>query len=380
MGQIKILYVEDEDNIRENTKRPLQYLCDELYLAKNGQDGLEKYKQYKPDIVISDIKMPVMNGIEMAKLIKQIQPNQHIIFTTAHSESAFFMDAIEMHVDGYILKPIDYELLENKIRLIIDQIILKQQYHLQQELLNQQELEMLAQAKNAQMGELIGNIAHQWRQPLSIITTAASGIQIRKKMGIVDEKYEEELLEAINQNGQYLSTTIDKFTNYVNEQKVIKKVIIQDRINIALDIVGGSLSEYGIKVINNYDEKDPIEVKIIIGELSQVIINIINNAKDILLHNNIDNKLITIDLEKTNQDIIISIQDNGGGIPLDIIDKIFDPYFTTKHKSQGTGLGLHMSKTIIEKNINGKLSCENRDDGAVFYIKLPLYTDQDKRS
>ena len=120
--KITILYVEDETQIRENTQRPLNYLCDELVVASNGESGLELYRKYNPDIVVSDIKMPNMNGIDMCKAIKEIDPDQHIIFTTAHNESGYFMDAIDMQVDGYILKPIDYDLLENKILNIKKQI------------------------------------------------------------------------------------------------------------------------------------------------------------------------------------------------------------------------------------------------------------------
>jgi len=128
---ITILYVEDEENIRENTKRPLSYLCDELILASDGKEGLELYKQHNPNIVVSDIKMPDMNGIEMCKAIKAIKEEQHIVFTTAHSENSYFMEAIEMQVDGYILKPIDYDLLEKKINNIINNINIE--YRLKQQ-------------------------------------------------------------------------------------------------------------------------------------------------------------------------------------------------------------------------------------------------------
>ncbi|MEA1955758.1 MAG: diguanylate cyclase [Campylobacterota bacterium] len=135
--EIKILYVEDEQGIRENTKRPLKYLCDELLVACNGQEGLELYQQHFPDIVVSDIKMPKMNGIEMCKEIKKINENQHIVFTTAHSESDYFMDAIEMQVDGYILKPIDYDLLEKKIEKIIQEISIKHKVQQQEKLIHE---------------------------------------------------------------------------------------------------------------------------------------------------------------------------------------------------------------------------------------------------
>jgi diguanylate cyclase (GGDEF)-like protein len=126
---ITILYVEDEAQIRENMKRPLDYLCNRLVVGCDGKEGLELYKESRPDIVITDIKMPEMNGIEMAKAIKDIYPKQHIVFITAHSENTYFMDAIDMQVDGYILKPIDYDLLEKKIGEIIEQIKIEKELH-----------------------------------------------------------------------------------------------------------------------------------------------------------------------------------------------------------------------------------------------------------
>ncbi len=139
LKNITILYVEDEDEIRENTKRPIKYLCDNLLVASNGEDGLKLYKEHHADIdiVISDIKMPKINGIEMCRAIKEIDNNQHIVFTTAYSESNYFIDAIEMQVDGYILKPIDYNLLENKIKSIKRQIDATLQLKRQKILINE---------------------------------------------------------------------------------------------------------------------------------------------------------------------------------------------------------------------------------------------------
>jgi len=129
---IKILYVEDEVDIRNNTSRPLKYLCDELIVGVDGEDGLELFKKHKPDIVISDIKMPKMDGIQMSKAIKEISKNAHIVFTTAHSDSSFFMEAIELQVDGFVLKPIDYKLLKKKINTITEQVRLKKRFQEQQ--------------------------------------------------------------------------------------------------------------------------------------------------------------------------------------------------------------------------------------------------------
>jgi diguanylate cyclase (GGDEF)-like protein len=123
---ITILYVEDEPGIRDSLSGVLDYFCDELIVANDGVDGLRCYKEHLPDIVVSDIKMPNMNGIEMVRAIKQINPRQHIIYTTAHSESAYFLDAIDMQVDGYILKPVNLDKLEDKIESIKDIIFTKE--------------------------------------------------------------------------------------------------------------------------------------------------------------------------------------------------------------------------------------------------------------
>jgi len=228
------------------------------------------------------------------------------------------------------------------------------------------------QSKMASMGDMIGNIAHQWRQPLSVISTAASGIQISKDLNTLTDKEENKLLEIIVKNTKFLSETIDTFRDYIKEKKELKEVILQDRINIVINIVIATLKNNHIELINNIDNKELIKITIVIGELSQVIINLINNAKDVLLENNVDKPFVKIDLIKKEDKVIITVEDNGGGIPDDIFTKIFDPYFTTKHQSIGTGLGLHMSKDIIEKSLNGRLYAKNINDGVVFSIELPL--------
>ncbi len=246
--------------------------------------------------------------------------------------------------------------------------------HIQEEikLASQQEIQIQESTKMAQMGEMIGNIAHQWRQPLSVISTSASGMMIEKEYNILsDEKFNLHC-ENILTNSDLLSETIDIFRDITTEKKELKKVIIQDRINIALKVLSSTLENYNIKLINNINYTHPIELTIMVGELSQVIINILNNSKDILVERKVKTPWIKIDCIKENNIARITIEDNAGGISEDIISKIFDPYFTTKHQSQGRGLGLHLSYKIIFKNLHGKLYTINSKNGAVFYIELPL--------
>jgi len=201
--------------------------------------------------------------------------------------------------------------------------------------------------KMAQMGEMIGNIAHQWRQPLSVITTAASGIRMKKEYAQISDEELYKLLDSIVLNSEHLSSTIDVFRNFIKEKVELKEVIIQDRINNALSIIETRMQNEHIKLINSVDYSSPVKAIIIVGELSQVIINIINNAIDILVKKSDPVKTIEIDLKQDDHNITITIEDNGGGISEKTMAHIFEPYFTTKHKAVGTGVGLYMSYDII---------------------------------
>jgi len=226
--------------------------------------------------------------------------------------------------------------------------------------------------KMAQMGEMIGNIAHQWRQPLSVITTAASGIKMKKEYAKISDEELFSLLDSIVLNSEHLSSTIDVFRNFIKEKVELKEVVIQDRIDNALAIIETRVDNEHITLINKIDYDTPIKAIIILGELSQVIINIINNAIDVLIKNKNPLKTITLDLEKKEDNIVISIEDNGGGISEETMAHIFEPYFTTKHKSVGTGIGLYMSYDIIVNHMKGQLYAKNTDNGAKFYIVLPI--------
>jgi len=237
----------------------------------------------------------------------------------------------------------------------------------------EQEKQILESMKMVQMGEMIGNIAHQWRQPLSVISTSASGLKMNYEFGVLKDEDIPEHMDSIVKSTKYLSETIDTFRDFIKEKKDFKEIVIQKRLKDTLNIISAPIQNSNIALKTNLDDiKEPIIVNMVTGELDQVIINIINNAKDILIDKKIDNAWIKLELHKKTDKIVISIEDNGGGIPEDILPKIFDPYFTTKHQSLGTGLGLHMSYQIITESLNGKLYIKNTKYGAKFYIELPL--------
>ncbi len=228
------------------------------------------------------------------------------------------------------------------------------------------------QAKMVQMGEMIGNIAHQWRQPLSMITLTASGTAFQQEIGTLQVDDIPFKMKTIMDSANYLSDTIDTFKNFLKEKKELREIILQDSIEKALKLTHAALQHNYIELIDNIKDTQPIRLQMIAGEMEQVIINIINNAKDILIEKQINDPWIKLELIQDEENITISIEDNGGGIPNEILPLIFNEYFTTKNQSNGTGLGLYMSHKIIENSFSGKLYVENTNNGALFIIKLPL--------
>jgi signal transduction histidine kinase/HAMP domain-containing protein len=233
----------------------------------------------------------------------------------------------------------------------------------------QQESILVQQSRLAATGEMIGNIAHQWRQPLSLITTCASGIKLEKEFGISTEQSELEKLNTIVQSSNYLSKTIDDFRNFFKPNKEKIKFSIEEMTNQSISLVTSSFNFHYITINKNYNDIESVYG--FPNEFSQAILNILANAKDVLIENKIENPFVNINIYENKKYGFLEIEDNAGGISDDIMTKIFDPYFTTKHKNQGTGIGLYMSKMIIEKNMNGNLSVENTTIGAKFIFSIP---------
>ena len=234
------------------------------------------------------------------------------------------------------------------------------------------------QSKMASMGEMIGNIAHQWRQPLSVISTGATGMLMQKEYNVLSDDEFEKTCKLINENAQYLSKTIDDFRNFIKGDRTKKIFSLEEDVKSFLHLVEGSIKNHNINIV--LDLKDDIKIYGYENELIQCLMNIFNNAKDVLKEKEEDNRLVFISTYLKNDNVIISIKDNAGGIPNDIIEKVFEPYFTTKHQTQGTGLGLHMTYNLIVDGMNGTIEAHNVDYeyngkeyvGAEFSISLPL--------
>jgi signal transduction histidine kinase len=244
-----------------------------------------------------------------------------------------------------------------------DQILQKQIQDAIKE--NEKQLHILQQQnKLASMGEMIGAIAHQWRQPLNVINTSIQNLKYDFKEGkLKDEQYIQEFINKNKKIIKFMSKTIDDFRSFfrVDKKKTIFKV--KEATTEVVNMQLAQLQNYNIDIVFEGEE---FEINGYKREYQQVVLNLINNAKDILIQKRIKKPLITIKLRQNR----VCIEDNGGGVKQDIIDRIFEPYFTTKEQGKGTGMGLYMSKMIIEDNMGGKLSVKNGALGAIFCIEF----------
>ncbi len=232
--------------------------------------------------------------------------------------------------------------------------------------------QMLHQSRLAQMGEMISMIAHQWRQPLNAISLTSNNLQFKLIMDDVDNEFFKKEIKLIDEYSQHLSKTIDDFRGFFKDNKIKSTTTLENIVNSTLDIIKISVENKNIKIVTDF--KCNSEIITYSNEIKQVVLNIIKNAEDILVDNDIRTPIITIKTlcDKDGQNKVLIIQDNGGGVPSDIIEKIFDPYYSTKKLKDGTGLGLYMSKIIIEEHCDGKISVTNDKDGAIFSIKLSI--------
>lgn len=236
---------------------------------------------------------------------------------------------------------------------------------------------LIQQSRMAQMGELISMIAHQWKQPLGIITSTASILQMKLTLNKFDLSHEEgqkecvtffdSNLQQINELVHNLSMIMDDFRNFYNPNKQSSSVLIESPASKALYIIRASLRSDGIEVVEHYNSQKMVTMYE--NEVIQVILNVLKNAQDNFREQHIPNPTITISTHSTENGTVMEICNNGGRIPEEIIGKIFDPYFSTKSE-KGTGLGLHMSKQIIETNHHGKFYAENRENSICFIIEL----------
>jgi signal transduction histidine kinase len=227
---------------------------------------------------------------------------------------------------------------------------------------------LFEQSKRAEIGEMLGNIAHQWRQPLAIVNTLVGILKEKNTLGRLSQEEVSDKLEKMEKRVNYMSETIEDFTNYYRPDKEKTDFTIYEAVHKALEIIPFAIDNENITI--NISGNRDIKISGLMNEYVQVIVSILTNMIDMLAERKLLHVRIDIDIYMDKSDVILSIIDNAGGIDDSILSKIFDPYFTTKHQSIGVGLGLYIAKMIIENNMNGSLHVSNTKDGAAFKIRI----------
>ncbi len=267
------------------------------------------------------------------------------------------------------------KLLQAELSDFNDELSAQVEYEIKKN--QEQSQHMLHQSRLAQMGEMISMIAHQWRQPLASISAISGTLGIDVMMDEYKKDFFEDRLNTISELALHLSSTIDDFRGFFNEEKETTSVEWKHMVESSLAIIEPTFTDMHIAIHKDFSED--ITVQTYQNEVRQVILNIISNAEDALSENGVPLPEICLKSYYDDTYSYLSIEDNAGGIPKDIAQKVFEPYFTTKTKKDGTGLGLYMSKRIIEEHCQGELKLKNGSKGAIFTIALPL-EQKDKTS
>ncbi|WP_323595301.1 sensor histidine kinase [Aliarcobacter butzleri] len=361
----------------DEVKDKKRVISDLINIAKNG-NGFYTYIQNKPSTEYPTEKISFVQGMDdwnwlIGAGFYEDDLNQEIADVKNKLDRNYEKYALNILILGMIL--IIFLLVASGYVSIFLENKLKEY---KRELDNKQAI-LYQQSKMAAMGEMIGNIAHQWRQPLSIITTATSGMVLQKQMGVLTDEFFFEASNRINTSSQYLSQTIDDFRNFFIPNKEKSKVNLIEIFKKTLDLISAQFSSKDIEIIKNIEG---VEFESYENELIQALINILNNSRDELIKKD-GERFIFVDAFEKDNFINIIIKDNAGGVIKENLNKIFEPYFTTKYKSQGTGIGLYMTEEIITKHLNGTICVENVEFtynekeyfGAEFTIRIDLNTN-----
>jgi signal transduction histidine kinase len=329
----------------------------------------------KPIVNLKDVSQKIYNGdlskrvsietsdeigklsLTFNKMIDRLEKSQDEL-KESHN---VLEERVKARTDELETKSIQLEELNDNLENIVQVEIQKRQ--------KQEEL-LIQQSKLASMGEMIGNIAHQWRQPLNALSLVIQNIQVSYMMDELDDNLVEKSVAKANLLTSTMSKTIDDFRNFFKPNKEISIFSLDQSIKNSLSLISSTFEYNGINI--EYNISNDINVIGFPNEFSQVILNILTNSKDAFVEKKITDSLVTLEIKKCDEYGSVLIRDNAGGIPLEIIEKVFEPYFTTKEEGKGTGIGLYMSKIIIEKNMNGQLYVNNTKEGAEFIVMVPL--------
>jgi two-component system NtrC family sensor kinase len=375
MNNIRLLLVDDEDDFRQTLAKRLTKKGIPPEQAESGETALSILEKKQMDVVVLDVKMPGMHGIEVLQHIKEKHPRTEVIFLTGHAATQDGVDGIKRGAFDYLSKPVEFEHLLSKIKQAYDKVVREEEKRREAEFRKKMRQQMATTEKLASLGTLAAGVAHEINNPLAIINESAGWLKLilnREEMAHMPRKKDFEL--ALNK----IETGVDRAKRITHQllgfakkdDSVLVEINFRDLADEAVQLVHREAMNEDIEIVQKIDPNlgtiwsDPYQLR-------QVLINLLTNA----IHATGSGGRITIIIEALNGGITLTVQDNGKGIPKENLDKIFEPFFSTKPPGRGTGLGLFVTRGIIEK-LCGTIEVESRlGHGTRFCIRLPRCCD-----
>ena len=384
----EILIIDDSFFIIKQVKTVLQPRDYIVHAAKTAKDGFELLKNKSIDLIVLDMELPDMHGLEVLEKIRKniAYINIPIIALSGSMTHDIIRKILKSGGNDFVKKPFVVEEFILKVDLLIENAQKEKSILDKAKMLNEansaleervskaiaklreKDIIMFQQSRLAQTGEMLSMIAHQWRQPLNAIASTATALKLKTMTGKADKEVIIDATDRISFYIKHLSSTIDDFRDFFKPKKDKQETNLDILVESALLIVQPSIDDKRINIITDLNSQSTFVSYA--NELKQVLLNLIKNAEDVLIEKNIKEPRITIRTYEKDDAFILEVEDNAGGIPKEIMPKIFDPYFSTKTKKDGTGLGLYMSKIIVEEHCKGKLEVKNSNEGALFRVVI----------
>lgn len=366
MNKFSILLVDDVEANIHSLKLIIEDSFDvDIYSALSAQDAMPILMDKNIDLVLSDIQMPEIDGFQFAEYLKGVDKTKNIpiIFITGiYDKDEYKTRGYNLGAVEYISKPIDDSLLTSKLKVYID--LFESNKQTKEEMDKQSEI-MIHQSKMATMGEMIGVISHQLKQPLNILSLYCNDVKESHKYNEIDDEFVEKFQTDTQKQINFMTQTIDGFREFFNPDKVKTVFTLKSSLEKTLSLLDKQMENNNITIQTNIGDETVYGVE---SELQQVFLNLITNSKDAFIDRELEQREIYINTLQKDKYSIVIFEDNAGGIKQEDIDKIFDPYFTTK--SYGTGTGLYMVKLVIQNSFSGKLKIQNSEKGLKYIIVL----------
>ena len=356
----------------------LSHVFGRVLTAENGQAGLARYREEEIDLIITDIRMPVMDGMEMIAAIRQEDRRQKIVVLSAYREIGDLEALLHLGVDDFLPKPMEMERFVRVLTKSMEEI-----YALKENRRYRKRLEEMVkegveksrrrekllehQQRHAQMGEMLSSILHQWKQPLNTIGIMVQDLLFTYQDGDLDGAYLDNLVTEVMNRLSFMAETADEFRNFFRPDLEEEPFCPLTEAKKAFAMVSKGFDHDSITVEFQGDETARVTGRK--NEFAQVILNLLSNARDALNAHRPKPKLIQVMVQCQEGQCVVTVRDNAGGIPLSLLPRIFDAYVSGKGET-GTGIGLWMSKAIVKK-MGGEMTARNCSGGACFHLALP---------